>query len=109
LGILTFGVAPNAPVAVTDEFVADDPADDDDAEEEADAEEEDFDEPQPARTAQASRGIAMSARKRRMKNPQWWWMSGSPAYWRCRATTPSLQVSPANSHPRDELFYSLVY
>jgi hypothetical protein len=60
--MLTFGVAPNAPVAVTDEFVV---AEDDD---DADADEEGFDEPQPARTAQASKGIAMSARKRRMKN-----------------------------------------
>jgi hypothetical protein len=60
--MLTFGVAPNAPVAVTDEFVAEDDDADDDADEEG------LDEPQPARTAQASKGIAMSARKRRMKN-----------------------------------------
>src|ERR1700687_1910637 len=57
-GIVTFGALPKDPVAVTDEFA---PAEDDD--EEA----VDFDEPQPARTTQTSRGIAMSARKRRMK------------------------------------------
>ncbi|HEX2819454.1 MAG TPA: hypothetical protein VHO07_04700 [Streptosporangiaceae bacterium] len=57
--MLTFGAWPKDPVAVTAEFA---PAgeDDDDAD-------DDFDELQPARTAQASRGIARSARKRRMK------------------------------------------
>jgi hypothetical protein len=38
-------------------------------EEEEDDEEDDFDDPQPARTTQASRGMAMSARKRRMEKP----------------------------------------
>jgi hypothetical protein len=58
--MLTFGAWPKDPVAVTAEF---DPAGEDD---DADAE-DDFDELQPATTAQASRGIARSARKRRMK------------------------------------------
>src|SRR5271165_1293575 len=57
-GMSTVGVLPNAPVAVTDEFSF---------EEEDDEDALDFDEPQPARTTQASRGTAMSARKRRMK------------------------------------------
>jgi hypothetical protein len=62
--MLTLGAAPNDPVAVTDEFtpVADEEADD------AEDEELAFDEPQPARTTQASKGMAMIARKRRMKN-----------------------------------------
>ena len=59
-GMTTLGSLPNDPVAVTDEFSL---ADDEDEDEEA----VDFDEPQPARTTQASRGMAMSARKRRMK------------------------------------------
>jgi hypothetical protein len=58
----TVGVLPKDPVAVTDEF---EDADEDDEDDEDDA--LDFDEPQPARTTQASRGTAMSARKRRMK------------------------------------------
>jgi hypothetical protein len=50
--------------------------------EEAEAEADDFDDdPQPARTTQASRGMAKSARKRRIKNPRKWWMSASSAYW----------------------------
>jgi hypothetical protein len=50
--------------------------------EEAGAEADDFDDdPQPARTTHASRGMAKSARKRRMKNPQKWWMSATSAYW----------------------------
>jgi hypothetical protein len=53
----TVGALPKDPVAVTDEFALED--DDDDA--------VDFDEPQPARTTPASRGTAMSARKRRIK------------------------------------------
>jgi hypothetical protein len=52
--MVTFGSAPNDPEAVTDELAA--------AGDDEDAEDEDFDEPQPARTAQASRGMAMSAR-----------------------------------------------
>jgi len=51
----------NDPVAVTAVFA---PAEED---EEEDEEAVDFEEPQPARTTQASRGMAMSARKRRMK------------------------------------------
>ena len=47
---------------MTAEFEDEDEEDDDD-----DDDALDFDEPQPARTTQASKGIAMSARKRRMK------------------------------------------
>ena len=61
--MLTVGAAPNDPVAVTAELA---PADAD-ADEDEDAE-DDFDEPQPARTTPASRGIAMSAIERRIKN-----------------------------------------
>jgi hypothetical protein len=60
--MVTFGVLSNAPVAVTAVFAP--------GEEAADEEDEavDFDDPpQPARTTQASKGMAMSARKRRMK------------------------------------------
>src|SRR5689334_5200233 len=88
LGMVTVGALPNAPVAVTAVFA---PAPltlppEADADADADAEEDeeealDFDDPQPARATQASRGIAMSARKRRMKNPREWWMSAPPAYW----------------------------
>jgi len=57
--MFTVGALPNKPVAVTDELA---PADDvEDAEEDGELE------PQPARTAQASRGTAVSARKRRIK------------------------------------------
>jgi hypothetical protein len=59
--MLTFGAAPNDPVAVTPELTPADEEEDEDAE-------DDVDEPQPARTTQASRGMAPSARKRRMKN-----------------------------------------
>jgi len=62
-GMLTVGALPNDPVAVTAELA---PTEDEE-EEEGEDEEEDFDEPQPARTTQASRGMALSARKRRMK------------------------------------------
>jgi hypothetical protein len=59
--MFTVGALPNKPVAVTDELA---PAGDvEDAEEDDD----ELDEPQPARTAQASRGTAVSARKRRIK------------------------------------------
>jgi hypothetical protein len=61
-GIVTFGVLSNAPVAVTAVLEPGEP--------DADADDEavDFDDPpQPARITQASRGMAMSARKRRMK------------------------------------------
>ena len=66
-GMVTFGVLSNAPVAVTAVFAPGEAA----AEEVADDDEEavDFDDPpQAARTRQASKGTAMSARKRRMKN-----------------------------------------
>jgi hypothetical protein len=58
--MFTVGALPNDPVAVTAVFP---PAAEDEDEDEA----VDFDEPQPARTTQASKGMAMSARKRRMK------------------------------------------
>jgi hypothetical protein len=61
--MLTAGALPNNPVAVTAELA---PTEEED-EEEGEEEEEAFDEPQPARTTQASRGMALSARKRRMK------------------------------------------
>ena len=63
-GMSTVGALPKDPVAVTAEF-EDEDEDEDEDEEDDDA--LDFDEPQPARTTQASKGIAMSARKRRMK------------------------------------------
>jgi hypothetical protein len=59
--MVTFGVLSNAPLAVTDVFAPGDPA----AEEVGDDDEEadDFDDPpQAARTRQASKGTAMSAR-----------------------------------------------
>src|ERR1700730_2993648 len=62
LGILTTGVAPNAPATVTDAFAFELLA--------AALELElalGFDEPQPAMTRQASRGITVIARRRRMK------------------------------------------
>src|SRR5690348_17580163 len=72
--MVTLGALPNAPVAVTAVFA---PAPltlppEADAEADADVEDDeeealDFDDPQPARATQASRGMAMSARKRRMK------------------------------------------
>ena len=61
-GMSTVGALPKDPVAVTAEFEDEDEDDEDD-----DDDALDFDEPQPARTTQASKGIAMSARKRRMK------------------------------------------
>src|SRR6266702_4298453 len=64
-GMVTFGVLPNAPVAVTAVFAPGEEAADGDEDDEA----VDFDDPpQPTRTTQASKGMAMSARKRRMKN-----------------------------------------
>jgi hypothetical protein len=62
-GILTVGALPNDPVTVTAELA---PTEDEE-EEEGEEEEDDFDELQPARTTQTSRGMALSARKRRMK------------------------------------------
>src|ERR1700685_1163493 len=90
--MLTLGAAPNDPDAVTDEFTpaADEEADDDEDEELA------FDEPQPARTTQASKGMAMIARKRRMKTSMWW-MSASPAYWHHRAEGLLIGPPSANS------------
>jgi hypothetical protein len=67
--MVTFGVLSNAPLAVTAVFAPGEAA----AEEVGDDDEEavDFDDPpQAARTRQASKGTAMSARKRRMKKPQ---------------------------------------
>src|SRR6185437_16867173 len=97
LGMVTLGALPNAPVAVTAVFApapltlppeADADADADaEEDEDEDDEELDFDEPQPARATQASRGMAMSARKRRMKKPRKWWMSAQSAYWQGRAPT----------------------
>jgi hypothetical protein len=55
--MFTVGALPNKPVAVTDELAPAGDVEDDD----------ELDEPQPARTAQASRGTAVSARKRRIK------------------------------------------
>src|ERR1700731_398594 len=84
LGMVTLGAVPNAPVAMTDVFAPAPLTLPAEAEAEADDEDEDAldfdDDPQPARATQASRGMAMSARKRRMKNPRKWWMSASPAY-----------------------------
>jgi hypothetical protein len=62
--MVTFGVLSNTPVAVTAVFAPGE----EDADADADDEAVDFDDPpQPARTTQASKGMAMSARKRRMK------------------------------------------
>jgi len=80
-GMVTAGALPNKPVAVTDVFAPAEGKADDEDEAEDEAEAAGFDEPQPARTTQASSGMAMSARKRRMKKPQWWWMSAPLAYW----------------------------
>src|SRR6266567_3058235 len=68
-GMVTFGVLSNAPVAVTAVFAPGEAAAEDEEDAEDDEEAVDFDDPpQPARTRQASKGMAMSARKRRMKN-----------------------------------------
>src|ERR1043165_2711977 len=63
-GMVTFGVLSNAPVAVTAVFAPGEAAAEDDDEDAVDFD----DPPQAARTRQASKGTAMSARKRRMKN-----------------------------------------
>src|SRR5690349_5153787 len=104
LGMVTAGALPNAPVAVTDVFAPEPltlpPEADADADADADEDEEealDFDDPQPARATQASRGMAMSARKRRMKNPRKWWMSAQSAYWQGRAPTSRHGGPGANS------------
>jgi hypothetical protein len=107
----TVGALPKDPVAVTDEFEVEEDEDEDD-----DDDALDFDEPQPARTTQASKGIAMSARKRRMKTSMWS-MSASPAYWPDRAAGPTLRGLTANfqasgdagSHARDELLDPFVH
>ena len=76
-GMVTFGVLSNAPAAVTEVSAPAEAA----AGDEDDPEEADFDDdPQPARTTQASKGMAISARKRRMKTSMWW-MSAPSAYW----------------------------
>src|ERR1700723_1602359 len=62
-GIFTAGVAPNAPPTVTDEFAFELLAAALKLELELG-----FDEPQPAMTRQASSGITVIARRRRMKN-----------------------------------------
>ena len=62
-GIVTDGVAPNVPVTFTAELAAALVADELELELELG-----FDEPQPARTRQASSGTMVSARRRRMKN-----------------------------------------
>src|SRR5580704_3935609 len=72
LGILTTGVVPNAPATVTDAFALELLA--------AALELElalGLDEPQPAMTRQASRGITVMARTRRMKNLNSEWASGA--------------------------------
>jgi hypothetical protein len=82
--MVTVGALPNAPVAVTEVFAPwpfTDAGDVEEAEADEEAEEDFDDDPQPARATQASRGMAMSARKRRMKNPRKWWMSAQSAYW----------------------------
>src|SRR5580704_7873886 len=78
LGILTVGVAPNAPPTVTDEFAFELLA----AALELELELElGFDEPQPAMTRQASSGITVIARRRRMKKPQCGGRRAQSAYW----------------------------
>src|SRR5580704_15100060 len=74
LGILTVGVAPNAPPTVTDEFAFELLAPALELELELEL---GFDEPQPAMTRQASSGITVIARRRRMEKPQMWWASGA--------------------------------
>src|SRR5467141_1523716 len=108
-GMVTFGTLSNAPLAVTAVFEPGEAA----AEEDADDDEEavDFDDPpQPARTRQASKGMAMSARKRRMKNlksggcqprqptGRTEWPGSAPG---CVQRIPSLRRY-AGLHPRDE-------
>src|SRR5690349_14155840 len=67
-GMVTFGTLSNAPLAVTAVFAPGEAAAEEDADADDEEEADDFDDPpQPARTRQASKGMAMSARKRRMK------------------------------------------
>jgi len=69
--MVTFGTLSNAPLAVTAVFAPGEAAAEEDADADDEEEADDFDDPpQPARTRQASKGTAMSARKRRMKKPQ---------------------------------------
>src|ERR1051325_8830667 len=104
-GMVTFGALPNAPVAVTDVFAPAPltlpPEADADAEEDAEEDEEealDFDDdPQPARATQASRGIAMSARKRRMKNLESGGCQPSQPTGRAERPRPSTGRPGANS------------
>jgi hypothetical protein len=76
LGILTTGVAPNAPATVTEAFAFELLA--------AALELElalGFDEPQPAMTRQASRGITVMERRRRIKNLNGGGRRAQSAYW----------------------------
>jgi hypothetical protein len=73
LGILTTGVVPNAPATVTDAFAFELLAAALELELELAL---GFDEPQPAMTRQASRGITVIARRRRMENLNSEWASG---------------------------------
>src|SRR3984885_12401648 len=73
-GIFTVGEAPNAPPTVTEEFAFEWLA--------APPELElGFDEPQPAMTRQASSGITVIDRRRRMKKPQCGGRRAQSAYW----------------------------
>src|SRR5580704_14999510 len=74
LGILTTGVVPNGPAAVTDAFAFELLAAALELELELAL---GFDEPQPAMTRQASKGITVIARRRRMKNLNGGWASGA--------------------------------
>src|SRR6185437_16585102 len=112
LGMVTLGALPNAPVAVTAVFApapltlppeADADADAD-AEEDEDDEELDFDEPQPARATQASRGMAMSARKRRMKNLESGGCQPSQPTGRAERPCPGTGRPGANSQVPCDLF-----
>src|SRR6266571_417247 len=117
-GMVTFGVLSNAPVAVTAVFAPGEAAAEDEEDAEDDEEAVDFDDPpQPARTRQASKGMAMSARKRRMKNlnsggcqlrqptGRTEWARPAPG---CVQRTHSL-CRYARLHPRDELLDPLVH
>src|SRR6516165_8209316 len=76
-GIFTTGAVPNVPATVTSAFAFGLVA----ALELELALEDGFDEPQPAMTRQASRGITVIARRRRMKEPQYCGRQAQSAYW----------------------------
>ena len=78
LGILTTGVVPNAPATVTDAFAFELLAAALELELELAL---GFDEPQPAMTRQASKGITVIARRRRMKTLMVGWRQAQSAYW----------------------------